>query len=459
MVHVDDEPSFGEVSKEFLEQVGDGFEVLSVTAGADALDLVATGVDCVVSDYDMPGMDGLELLAKVREIDPDLPFILFTGKGSEEIASRAISEGVSDYIQKGRGTDQYTILANRIENLVGRYRTERTLVRRLQAIETANEGIAIIDADGVYTYMNRAYAAVYGLDPSEIVGEHWRMLYDADEVDRFETEILPRMEEEGSWHGEAVGKRADGSTVPETVSLARLDDGGHVCVVRDLTERRELDASLQQERDLLDRLFETSPVGIVLVDASGTIVRANDRAASLLRRDLEDIVGTTYDDPGWGLSTMDDGRTYPIEHHPTFRALDTAEQVVGERMVVTRGDGDQFECQVNAAPLTGSDGTVEHVVVMFEDITEFETTRRALVAVLDQLTDAVALLDDEVSPGLAVAQSHLQRALDDDAGRDHVRAAKGAVEHLLPVVEDLHDLLDSAEEAVVDEEEPLPGQD
>jgi DNA-binding NtrC family response regulator len=54
----------------------------------------------------MPGVDGLEFLASVREEYPDLPFILFTGKGSEEIASEAISRGVTDYLQKETGTDQ-----------------------------------------------------------------------------------------------------------------------------------------------------------------------------------------------------------------------------------------------------------------------------------------------------------------------------------------------------------------
>lgn len=68
----------------------------------------------------MPGMNGIEFLESVRAIDEDLPFILFTGKGSEEVASEAISAGVTDYLQKQSGTDQYTILANRITNATSR---------------------------------------------------------------------------------------------------------------------------------------------------------------------------------------------------------------------------------------------------------------------------------------------------------------------------------------------------
>ncbi|WP_439027675.1 PAS domain-containing protein [Haloarchaeobius sp. DT45] len=454
VVHVDDEPSFGEVSATFLERMADGFEVTAVTSGSEALELVEEGVDCVVSDYDMPGMDGLALLAKVREVDADLPFILFTGKGSEEIASQAISEGVSDYIQKGRGTDQYTLLVNRIQNLVARYRTERMLARRLHAIETANEGIAILGADGHYTYLNQAYAEAYGMEPDDLVGNHWGILYEEPEVERFEREILPEMEETGSWHGEAVGRRADGTLFPESVSVALLEDGGHVCVVRDLTEERERDASLQQERLLMDRLFETSPVGIVLVNPDRVIVRANDRAGTLLRMHVDDIVGQTYDDPCWGLLTAE-GERYPLERHPTYRVLEAGEKVVGEQMVVTRGDGECFDCKVNAAPLTGPDGELEYVVVMFDDVTELETTRRDLEVALDQLADANDLLEEELYPGLGIARSHLRMAAGRDGdGKAHVLAAQGAIERLVPVVDDLDDLTTAVDaEQEVDEDE------
>ena len=84
-------------------------------------------LDCVVSDYDMHGLTGLKLLEAVRAVDPDVPFILFTGKGSETIASRAISEGATDYLQRTSGPDQYTVLAHRIENAAETYRSRRAL--------------------------------------------------------------------------------------------------------------------------------------------------------------------------------------------------------------------------------------------------------------------------------------------------------------------------------------------
>ncbi len=75
----------------------------------------------------MPGIDGLECLEAVRAEHAKLPFILFTGRGSEALASDAISAGATDYFQKQSGTEQYELLANRINNAVTRNRSEQQL--------------------------------------------------------------------------------------------------------------------------------------------------------------------------------------------------------------------------------------------------------------------------------------------------------------------------------------------
>jgi PAS domain S-box-containing protein len=133
VLHVDDEPGLAETAAGFLRHENDGFSVETVTSASEGLERLAEAAfDCVVSDYDMPEMNGIEFLTAVRAAHPDLPFVLFTGKGSEEIASEAISAGVSDYLQKRGGTEQYTLLANRITNLVAQYRAEAGLETRVQ---------------------------------------------------------------------------------------------------------------------------------------------------------------------------------------------------------------------------------------------------------------------------------------------------------------------------------------
>ncbi|MGQ3412575.1 bacterio-opsin activator domain-containing protein [Natrinema sp. LN54] len=125
---VDNEPGFADLAGEMLERERDSIVAETATDGTAARDVLERrDVDCIVSDYEMPEMTGLELLERVREDDPDLPFILFTGRGSEEIASEAIAAGVTQYLQKESGKKQYALLANQITNAVAQYRTETEL--------------------------------------------------------------------------------------------------------------------------------------------------------------------------------------------------------------------------------------------------------------------------------------------------------------------------------------------
>jgi len=103
ILHVDDDPDFAEMAATFLEREDDRFDIdIATSADEGIIRLSNADFDCVVSDYEMPGQSGIEFLETVRENDPSLPFILYTGKGSEEIASDAISAGVTDYLSTRR---------------------------------------------------------------------------------------------------------------------------------------------------------------------------------------------------------------------------------------------------------------------------------------------------------------------------------------------------------------------
>lgn len=142
VLHVDDSPSITDLTKAFLKRENHKFQVETAETVDEAQEyLRANSIDCVVSDYEMPGEDGLDFLKIVRNECPDLPFILYTGKGSEEIASQAISAGVTDYVQKSSRPSQYTVLANRIQNAVEQYWSrkkfkyrEDRLLRQQQAL-------------------------------------------------------------------------------------------------------------------------------------------------------------------------------------------------------------------------------------------------------------------------------------------------------------------------------------
>jgi PAS domain S-box-containing protein len=276
VLHVDDEPGLAEVAAEFLERQDDRIEVVTATAASDGLDRLADGgVDCVVSDYDMPRMNGLEFLEVVRADDPNLPFILFTGKGSEAVASDAFSAGATDYLQKERGTDQYTVLANRVLNYVETARVETHRKRQLNAMEAAEEGISILDEDERFVYVNQAYADLYGYDPEELIGEHWSFLYPEEDVAVVREEVLPTLYEEGNWHGKTTGRRADGTTFVEDHTLATTDRGTLVCTVRDATERGEHGRALAALHDAasdLEAPDSEAAVYEILLDAAEGIL-------------------------------------------------------------------------------------------------------------------------------------------------------------------------------------------
>ena len=141
VLHVDDEPSFADMVSAFLERGDDRFDVETVTGAAGAESrLSESAFDCVVSDYDMPDTNGIEFLKRVRETRPDLPFVLFTGKGSEAVASDAISAGVTEYLQKQSGTEQYELLAHRIKNAVEGHRS----VQRAETLDRVRSLVADI---------------------------------------------------------------------------------------------------------------------------------------------------------------------------------------------------------------------------------------------------------------------------------------------------------------------------
>ena len=170
VLHVDDDPAFAEMTVAFLDRASAEFEVETAADADEGLDRLEDGrFDCVVSDYEMPGRNGIEFLETVREKYPDLPFVLFTGKGSEEVASDAISAGATDYLRKGSGSERYDLLANRIRNAVSQHRSKRAEQRLLELAENTEQVLFVFTADwSELLFISAAYEEVWGRPVEEL---------------------------------------------------------------------------------------------------------------------------------------------------------------------------------------------------------------------------------------------------------------------------------------------------
>jgi PAS domain S-box-containing protein len=246
---VDDEPGLAALVAAYLER-DDGIdcETAVETDPEAALDRIEREpFDCVVSDYDMPGRTGVELLAAARESRPDLPFLLFSATEPDAIAAEMVRAGVSDYVTKRGGVDGYTALLRRVEHAVegeaGRFGTDPDGQREADAEPAAGpprdvalDGVCTVAPDGTFEFVGEEYGELYGYDPDELVGERWQRLHPAEEVEHIRTHIIPAVMEGERWTGTSTGLRADGSTFAESKMVTTTSDDRLVISVSEFEE-------------------------------------------------------------------------------------------------------------------------------------------------------------------------------------------------------------------------------
>jgi PAS domain S-box-containing protein len=176
VLYVDDEPSLLEVAKLFLERTSE-IDVTTALSAREGLDLLKkNSFDAIVADYQMPEMDGIAFLKEVRSVYGDIPFILFTGRGREDVVIEAISNGVDFYLQKGGDPrSQFAELAHKIKTAIARKRAIEKLknseARLRQIIDLVPHMIFAKDREGHYILANRALAEEYNTTVEELEGK------------------------------------------------------------------------------------------------------------------------------------------------------------------------------------------------------------------------------------------------------------------------------------------------
>lgn len=165
---VDDEPGLLNLARIYLDMEG-GFRITIAGSAKQALELIAAHhFDAVISDYQMPGMDGIELLRHLRSRQINVPFVLFTGRGREDVAIAALNSGADFYIQKGgEPKAQFAELKHAIIYSIHRKGAEE-LVQSI--VDNAPLMIMIIDEERRIQTFNKGVLEFTELSPQEIIG-------------------------------------------------------------------------------------------------------------------------------------------------------------------------------------------------------------------------------------------------------------------------------------------------
>jgi PAS domain S-box-containing protein len=479
---VDDEPDVADLTAEFLERAEEDLSVAvehDAEAGLDRIE--RESFDCVVSDYQMPGRDGIEFLKQVRASHPDLPFILFTGQGSEDLASEAISAGVTNYLRKEGGTDHYEVLAQQVTNAVARCRAEeeiaelnrinRTLRETTQAAVRADsrEAIERVVCEHLADSDPYLFAWVGRVDADdEIVPSAWagveRGYLDSITVtaDRSETGLGPggravrthepqamqNVDEAPEFEPWREAARERGYRSSASIPLVYGDTRYGVLNIyagrsdafddRELAVLAELGTTVAHAIDrveLTDRLreqyhdlFEEAPVMAVLTrdeDGRPFVDDCNRRFLETLGYDRADVVDRPLDE----FYTAESVEAL-LDEGGYARAL--SDEFTREERTLLASDGEHVDTLLRAVPREDADGTVVGSLALYVDITD----RKQLERENERLDAFTSIVSHDLRNPLNVIQGTVD-LLRDGATDEHVDRLADAADRMERLIDDL----------------------
>jgi len=425
---VEDDEDFAELTVQSLAREDERFALETASSAEAGLERLGPGVDCIVSDYNMPGMNGIEFLETVREPYPDLPFILFTGRGSEAVASEAISAGVTDYLQKESGLEQFAVLANRVTNAVEKRRTRAALERQNEGLDTVVSNVPLVvfalDPDGVFTLCRGQGLVDLSLDAGELVGES------AFDVMAGREGVVDAVER--ALAGERTTETHHvGGTVFETTYKPVFDDEGAVAsvigVAVDVTER----ADRERDLEILGQALEKAHVPVVLTDPSrpdNPIVSVNER--------FEEATGYPESAAtGRNCRFLQGEETDPDRVARIREGIDAEEETTVE-LRNYRADGTMFWNRLTVRPIFGEDGELLRFFGSQEDVTDRTESRQRLERQNERLDEFARVVSHDLRNPLQVARNRLTLATD-ECESDHLEAVADAHDRMDTLIDDL----------------------
>lgn len=303
-------------------------------------------------------------------------------------------------------------LGETISAAMHRVSLQEELHRTKQAVENAADAIYITDRDGTIEYVNPAFESLTGYDLAEVRKETARILKSDETSEQDYASMWETILSGEVWHGEIVNQRKSGKLYDAAQTVAPITDdddeiSGFVAVQRDITDRKRRERQIERQQNRLRVLFDGAPDGIVVHDASGTILDVNDTLAKMLDYSRNELLSMDVHDFEVGIDpeqlrerwesmdigpmqriTVDgthrrkDGSTYPVEvwvSRIEFKSPESDRFIALARDISDRKERQQrlelFEQAVeeagHAVVITDQDGTIEYVNPTFETMTGF----------------------------------------------------------------------------------------
>jgi len=374
VLYVDDESTLLDIGKQVLEQSGD-FTVTTATSVPEALRLLERErFDVIVSDYQMPEMDGIEFLVLVRTKFGEIPFILFTGKGREEVVIEALNAGADGYLQKGSELkSQFAELSHKIKSAASRKKADDALKRSEEnyrhLIEHADEAI-VVAQDGMLRLVNRRTVELTGYSAQELLSMSFLVFIHPDDRAMVMERYQKRMkgEESPSRYSFRLSPK-DGSPRWVEISVAAIDWDGRPATLNfltDITERKQADEALAESEGQKIAILNGITTNIAFVDKDLRLLWVNKFAAESVHKSPAEMIGHTchamWADPA-----------RPCENCPTLKVFETKQS---EHTVMHTPDGRVWD--ERGEPVFDEKGNLIGVVEIAQDITERKRVEEAL---------------------------------------------------------------------------------